>query len=128
MTKQNYEIKNDRIREKFAKFRRDNPESIKRRLNLSWSNWGFGMENLVHSAKRLADAGIVYIELHGNHYGDDLGYDEKETLNVLEDHGLKVSGICGMFSAGNDLSSKIIARQNSRLQETAIADFEWHEA
>jgi sugar phosphate isomerase/epimerase len=34
---------------------------------------------------------------------------------VLEDHGLKVSGVCGMFSGGNDLSSN-----DPRQQQAAI--------
>ena len=48
---------------------------------------------------------MSFIELHGNHYGADLGYEAEETLKILGDHGLKVSGVCGMFSADNDLSS-----------------------
>ncbi|MDO8686498.1 MAG: hypothetical protein Q7J78_07505 [Clostridiales bacterium] len=39
-----------------------------------WSNWGFGIETLEESEERLERAGIRYIELHGNHYGVDLGY------------------------------------------------------
>ena len=50
-------------------------------------------------------AGIGFIELHGNHYGPDLGYRPKETLKILGDHDIRVAGICGMFSADNDLSS-----------------------
>ena len=48
---------------------------------------------------------MPFIELHGNHYGPDLGYRVDETLQILGDHGLRVSGVCGMFSADNDLSS-----------------------
>jgi len=78
---------------------------LKPRLNLSWSNWGFGRESLADSAKRLERAQLSFIELHGNHYGADLGYNVNETRRILGDHGLKVSGVCGMFSADNDLSS-----------------------
>ncbi|MBV9676237.1 MAG: sugar phosphate isomerase/epimerase, partial [Acidobacteriaceae bacterium] len=81
------------------------PERFEKRLNLSWSNWGFGQEHLSDSAKRLEKAGLSFIELHGNHYGPALGYKADETLRILHDHGLKVSGVCGMFSADNDLSS-----------------------
>jgi D-psicose/D-tagatose/L-ribulose 3-epimerase len=50
--------------------------------------------------------------LHGNHYGPDLGYKVDETLQILGDHGLRVSGVCGMFSADNDLSSnRAVCRQ-----------------
>jgi D-psicose/D-tagatose/L-ribulose 3-epimerase len=78
---------------------------LKMRLNLSWSNWGFGLETLADSAARLQRAELKYIELHGNHYGPDLGYNVAETLKVLGDHGLEVSGVCGMFSADNDMAS-----------------------
>ncbi|MFN8448806.1 MAG: sugar phosphate isomerase/epimerase family protein [Anaerolineae bacterium] len=105
MSKQNYELKNDKIRADFASLKQAHPERFERRLNLSWSNWGFGLETLAESAARLERNGVRYIELHGNHYGADLGYKVDETLRVLSDHGIEVGGICGMFSADNDLSS-----------------------
>jgi D-psicose/D-tagatose/L-ribulose 3-epimerase len=99
---QNYELANVKID---TRFRAKRTSGLGPKLNLSWSNWGFGMETLAASAKRLAKHGIGYIELHGNHYGPDLGYEPKETLQTLGDHGVRVAGICGMFSAENDLSS-----------------------
>lgn len=105
MKQQNFEIRNDAIRERFISLKKDSPEKLTTRLNLSWSNWGFGLESLAESAKRLEKAKISFVELHGNHYGPDLGYRVDETLKILGDHGLKVSGVCGMFSADNDMSS-----------------------
>lgn len=105
MKKQNYEIKTDQIRQAFLQLKKKNPEKLKARLNLSWSNWGFGIEPLADSAARLEKNGVKFIELHGNHYGPDLGYKIRETRKLLGDHGIKVGGICGMFSADNDLSS-----------------------
>jgi len=114
MRLQNFEKKNAKIREKFEELKRTRPKQLKERLNLSWSNWGFGLESLAATAKRLAGAGIKYIELHGNHYGPDLGYKVKETLKILNDYDIKVAGICGMFSPDNDLSSNSgIQRQNA---------------
>ncbi len=114
MELQNFEKKNKKIRDKFKELKDKNPEKLKKRLNLSWSNWGFGIEGLDVSAKRLADAGLEYVELHGNHYGEDLGYEPGETMKILSDNGLKVSGICGMFSPENDLSSNSgQSRQNA---------------
>ena len=114
MTLQNYELKTAAIKAKFEAIKKNHPEKLKQRLNLSWSNWGFGMETLATSAKRLVGAGIEYIELHGNHYGPDLGYKPKETLKILADHNVKVAGLCGMFSPENDLSSNSgIQRQNA---------------
>ena len=85
MTLQNFEIKNAKIREAFADVKKSAPEKLEKRLNLSWSNWGFGMEPLTQSCARLQQAGIEYIELHGNHYGDGLGYEVDETLKILGD-------------------------------------------
>jgi len=87
---------------------------LKKRLNFSWSNWGFGIEPLEASAKRLQMAGIRYIELHGNHYGPDLGYKARETLDILGAHDIQVGGVCGMFSVDNDLSSnRSVHRQSA---------------
>ena len=102
---QHFEVKNTRIEAGFRELKKKSPERLKTRLNLSWSNWGFGRESLADSAARLEKARVPFIELHGNHYGPDLGYDVKETLKILGDHNLRVSGVCGMFSADNDLSS-----------------------
>ncbi len=116
MMPQIFEKKNKKIHESFMKLKTA-PERLSRRLEFSWSNWGFGMEPLQNSAARLEKAGIKYIELHGNHYGNDLGYKAKETLKILNDYGLKVSGICGIFSANNDLSS------NCGIQRQAAIDY-----
>jgi len=83
-------------------------------LKFSWSNWGFGVENLEETAARLNKFGIKYIELHGNLYGQDLGYKPNETKKILSNYGIEVAGICGMFSADNDLSAnRPIIRQNA---------------
>jgi len=100
------------IKERFIALKRDQPSQLDKRLNLSWSNWGFGLEDLESSARRLARAELQYIELHGNHYGPDLGYRVEATQEILARHGLAVSGVCGMFSDDNDLSSnRAIHRQ-----------------
>ncbi len=117
MKPQNYQMKDDAIREAFYAFKREHPEKLKKRLNLSWSNWGFGLEELSVSCARLAWAGIPYIELHGNHYGYDLGYKPAEIKSILSNYGIEVSGVCGMFSADNDLSS------NRPMQRQAAIDY-----
>ena len=104
MTKQNFELKNDAIREAFADKMKTAAPEAGTGMNLSWSNWGFGLEPLRKSAARLRKAGIEYIELHGNHYGPDLGYKAGEVCQILDHYGIRTSGICGMFSAENDLS------------------------
>ena len=113
-TLQSYERKNEQIRQTYLAEKKANPQKFEGRLNLSWSNWGFGMEPLARSVKRLADHGIQFIELHGNRYGADLGYKTAETHKILADHGLTATGICGMFSAECDMASnKPIVRQHA---------------
>lgn len=104
-TLQNYQKRDAAIRERFMTLKREQPQALERSLQLSWSNWGFGQESLPASLERLQRAGIQWIELHGNHYGPDLGYRADETRRQLADHGIRVAGICGMFSAENDLSA-----------------------
>ncbi len=109
MPQQHFEETNSKIQQRFNELK---PDQLKPRLKLSWSNWGFGREPLADSAARLAKSKAPYIELHGNHYGPDLGYKVDETLKILGDHGLKVSGVCGMFSADNDLAcNRAVCRQ-----------------
>jgi D-psicose/D-tagatose/L-ribulose 3-epimerase len=114
MKKQSFELKNEKIKQAFLNLKKNHPEKLKKRLNLSWSNWGFGLESLEDSCKRLNREAIQYIELHGNHYGNDLGYIVAETLATLTKYNIRVSGICGMFSSENDLSSNnAFKRQNA---------------
>ena len=114
MKAQNYEIKNQEIRERFLEMKNKKPESFKNRLKFSWSNWGFGIESLDTTAKRLKKFGVKYIELHGNLYGADLGYKPGDVKKVLNSYGISVSGICGMFSADNDMSAnRPVIRQNA---------------
>lgn len=108
---QRFEEKNARIAAAFRELKRSRG-ALTNRLNLSWSNWGFGREPLAESAARLEKAKVPFIELHGNHYGPDLGYDVAETMKILGDHNLRVSGVCGMFSADNDMASnRAVCRQ-----------------
>ncbi len=117
MKKQNFELKNEKIREAFSELKKNHPERLQKRLNFSWSNWGFGLEPFERSVERLAKFDIPYIELHGNHYGADLGYKASEILTILSRYGVKVSGVCGMFSADNDLAS------NRQIKRQAAIDY-----
>lgn len=114
MKMQNYEIKNKAVCSAFTGKMQKEPPNPEKKLKMSWSNWGFGREKLEDSVKRLKKYGVDYIEIHGNHYGKDLGYDAVETAHILDAYGIKVSGVCGMFSRENDLSSNVpLYRQNA---------------
>jgi len=105
MKLQNFRRKDKEVLRKFVDFRKKNDVSKLQRLNLSWSNWGFGMESLETSAARLEKSNIRYIELHGNLYGKDLGYKANEVNKILAGHNIKVGGICGMVSLESEFSS-----------------------
>ncbi len=104
MKPQNFQLNDRLVIDRFVKLRKSGAD-ISRRLNLSWSNWGFGIEPLERSAARLSRCRVRYVELHGNRYGPDLGYRVRETKRILDDHGLRVSGVCGMVSPECELSS-----------------------
>lgn len=61
---QNYEVSRSEIEARFRTLKAEHPERFQRRLEMSWSNWGFGLERLEKSCARLADAGLDFIELH----------------------------------------------------------------
>jgi D-psicose/D-tagatose/L-ribulose 3-epimerase len=105
MKLQNYEAKRTALVEKFKAKVAAAPPAQDERIKLSWSNWGFGLESLEKTAERLARNGVRWIELHGNRYGDDLGYRSAAVLKTLGVRDIKVAGVCGMFGAENDLSS-----------------------
>lgn len=114
MKPQNFELKNQKIKDKFLELKKKNPTMLKQGLKLSWSNWGFGVEDLEVTARRFNKFGVRNIELHGNLYGKDLGYKPEEVKKILSHYDIEVSGICGIFSSDNDLSSnKPIIRQNA---------------
>ncbi len=114
MELQNWEKKRASLVKNFTKKLKDNPALMDQSLKLSWSNWGFGIESLEKSAKRLSKAGVEWIELHGNRYGNDLGYKAADVNRILSDCGIKVAGVCGMFGRENDMASNSgIVRQNA---------------
>lgn len=118
MKYQNFQIINKEIKEEFIKQKKiQDIKLFKNRLKLSWSNWGFGMESLEDTAKRLNKFGIRYIELHGNRYGADLGYKTIEVKEIMSRYQLEVAGICGMFTAESELSS------NSPIVRQRVIDY-----
>lgn len=105
------------IRERFEAKRKAEPEKFERRLELSFSNWVFGLETLEEAVRRLAKYKVRYIELGGDYGGTDVGYqaDIEQTRNVLAKHGVKCSGVCGFFSDSNALSTNNnFARQTAK--------------
>lgn len=118
-TVQRFESVSMRIREDFLALRAAEPERFERRLSLSWSNWGFGVEPLERALERLASAQVPFIELHGNLYGDGLGYRVDDVTRDLADYGLHTSGVCGMFSYDNDLSSNLPSQRQRAMDYIA---------
>ncbi len=114
MKPQNWEKKREQLVARFEQTITSDPSLSGEEIRLSWSNWGFGNEALETTAKRLHKHGVKWIELHGNRYTNDLGYNGKKAKKILESYEMKVAGICGMFGPENDLSSTShIVRQNA---------------
>lgn len=114
MKQQNFERDREKLMVAFKRQFAETPAGKIPDLKLSWSNWGFGIEGLEDTARRLERNGVEWIELHGNRYGNDLGYRPKEVLATLGRHGIRVAGVCGMFGPECDLSSNSgIVRQNA---------------
>ena len=114
MELQNYEKKRQDLVAAFRALLAREPGLKGRELQLSWSNWGFGLESLEDSARRLHRHGVRWIELHGNRYGADLGYRPKDVLRTLGRYDIGVAGVCGMFGPENELASRSgLVRQNA---------------
>jgi len=105
MKQQNFRQKDLEVIKRFIQFREKNDVSKISKLNLSWSNWGFGMEPLEKSAARLEKNNVRYIELHGNLYGKDLGYKADSVKKILGSHNIQVGGICGMLYPESECAS-----------------------
>ena len=52
---------NKKIRDAFDQLKKDHPERFEKRLNISYSNWTFGLEDLEEAAARLAKYDVKYI-------------------------------------------------------------------
>ncbi|TYC06785.1 MAG: sugar phosphate isomerase/epimerase [Kosmotoga sp.] len=105
MKLQSYEEKSKKIKEQFLKIKREKPDKFETKLNLSWSIWMFGIESLENSLRRVNDAGLRYVELKGDHYTEDTGTDPDKINRLLHSLEMEVSGVIGLFSPSNDLSS-----------------------
>lgn len=107
---------NQSIKYQFDKLKAEHPERLKRRLDISFSTWVFGLETLEEAADRLHRHGVGYIELGGDYGGRDVGFqaDFEGTKAILDKYGLKVSGVCGFFSHANALSTN-----NNFVRQTA---------
>ncbi|MFW6121897.1 MAG: sugar phosphate isomerase/epimerase family protein [Petrotogales bacterium] len=105
MKPQNFEEKTKKIEERFIKEKIENPGRFREKLNLSWSIWMFGIEPLENSLKRIKNSGLKYVELKGDNYTQDTGTDPEEASKLLSSLDMEVSGVIGLFSPSNDLSS-----------------------
>ncbi|MDA3958290.1 sugar phosphate isomerase/epimerase [Oceanispirochaeta sp.] len=105
MSEQVFEAKNRKIREQFIFEKRKYPSRFERTIDLSWSIWMFGTEPFRVSLERLSTNGLKYVEIKGDHLSKDSGMTPEMILSELSDFNMKVSGTCGLFGEGNDLSS-----------------------
>ncbi len=112
--KQNWQRRSDEIREAYLVARKADPARFERKIDLSWSVWMFGLEDIGASLDRLARNGIGFVELKGDRWTADSGIPMDKLRAELAASGIRVSGACGMFSGDNDLSSpSVYSRQNA---------------
>ncbi len=117
MKLQKLEEINQRIKYDFDKLKAEHPEKLKKRMNLSFSTWVFGFEELEESIERLSRFHVPYIEIGGNYGGKDVGYqtDAEGVKKLLDKYGVLCSGICGFFSDSNALNTNNnFARQTAK--------------
>lgn len=105
MKLQNYQMKDKSIHDSFIDAKSKNPDNFKRRIDLSWSIWVFGLESLEDSFSRLARYGISYVEMKGDHFRRLPNHEIRNITSLLEKYNLQVSGVCGMFDIDHDLAS-----------------------
>ena len=113
---QRFEQRNLVIRQRFEALRREHPERIERRIDLSYCTLMFGPERVVNSIKRLAKYGYKYIEILGNCAGDTCGNHTqlREIRQAMADYGMECSGVCGQAQPGFCLESRdYFARQRA---------------
>lgn len=96
MRLQNYELKTEKIKKEFENLKKNFPERLKQRINISFCSQCFGNETVAESIQRLSELGYQYIEIPGNYGGPDSGNHTQifEIRNALEKYNMKVSGIC----------------------------------
>src|SRR4051794_16463456 len=106
MKPQPFRIHDQRVVKAFVEARRSHTAD-EPKLKLAWSNWGFGTEALDATAARLSKYGVAHIELHGNLYSPDMGYEPDATLKTLGEHGITVSGVCGMVTPNQEFAHNL---------------------
>ncbi|HEY8541544.1 MAG TPA: sugar phosphate isomerase/epimerase family protein [Pseudothermotoga sp.] len=115
MRLQNFQLKKLEMVKKFLEFKTKYPEKMVRRFDLSWSVWMFGRESLEKSLYRLKSNGINFVELKGDSYSDEISPKVDRVRETLKAVDVKVSGVCGLYSQNNDLSSS-----NPYIRQNAI--------
>ena len=112
--KNKYELKNEIIRKKFQELKRNHPERLRLRLESILEQLGIRHGEPGRLGEAPGQGGNQVHRIAREPLRAQLGYKVRDTLQILGDHQIRVAGICGMFSAANDLSSNSgIARQHA---------------
>jgi sugar phosphate isomerase/epimerase len=112
--KQIFEQKNEVIISRFLEAKNADPARFERSIDLSWSVWMFGIEPFGDSLDRLKRNGLGFVEITGNHFTKDSGLNVESLHDELHARNMRISGMCGMYTPENDLSSNsAYVRQNA---------------
>ena len=108
MKLQKWEEKTLAIKEAFETLKKEHPDRLKRRIDLSYCCQTFGWEPIPKSIERLAKLGYKYIELPGQYGGPDIGphVHLDEILEALDKYDMKCSGVCQLSMEGFGLNDK----------------------
>ena len=108
MKLQRFEEKNKNIKDAFDTLKKEHPERLKRKIDLSFCTLMFGLEDVPKSIERLARYGYRFIEILGNYGGPHSGNQTqiKEIKAALDYYGVECSGVCGSVQSGFSLESK----------------------
>ena len=106
MKLQPFEEKNRQIQEAFERLKAEQPERLKRRIDVSFCVQTFGMEPVTESLARLSELGYKYAELPGQYGGVHSGHQQYITdiKKAMEQYDIKCSGVCPFTLAGFSLT------------------------
>ena len=105
MSKQHFEEKNAKIQEKFDALKKASPERFQTAAESLVEQLGIWIGAPCRFGQAAGQGRDVFHRTAWESLRAGSWLQAEETLKILGDHGIKVSGVCGMFSADNDLSS-----------------------
>ncbi len=109
-------MKTQKIKEDFDRLKKEHPDRLKRRIDISFCSQCFGYEPVEESVRRLSELGYSFIEIPGNYGGPDSGNHTQlsEIRKSLEKYNMRVSGVCPLTPRNAAMTSpNFFEKQNA---------------